>query len=704
MGSRGDHQMQPFGAGERIVAASRRIRIGPEADCFDPAPGWTGASDERTTTVDALKCSGGRVFGLSGAIVAAIMGGSAAMAGGPTNNDCSDAIVLTGLGTQSFSNVGATTSGPAVACSIGADIWYRYTATFSGQLQIDTCSGTTMDTVIAVYRGCNCGALQFVGCNDQGPGCGDGSLMIIEVTAGTCYHIRVGGFQGTTGTDTLRLIASDPQIAVNANKIITGVAAGDKLGISVSGGGRVNSGSLDDVIVGASLNDAGGTDAGRAYVRAGSSSSSSSMSTLFTFTGGDQGGQFGRAVSTGANADFNKDGRMDLVVGAPYNDEGGNDRGKVFAYSGSNGSQLWSVKGAAAGDRFGWAVTAVGDVNKDGYADVLIGAPLNDAGGKNAGRAYVYSGRNGSKLQTVTGNAKGDQLGHSVCALGDINNDGYADYAVGAPLHDTKGSQSGRVIVYSGKDKKVLQRINGATAGDRFGWSIGAATYTASGVKHTLMLIGAPYNDVGGSNAGRVYLYSRRHTNPTCGTTFCFSSAATGDKPGDFFGWSVAVGNLTGNGVVDLLVGAPKHDANGANSGRIYLFDGATGALARKFDGEAAGDEFGASVAFAGDTNNDGKKDMIIGAPFNDAGGSNAGRAYVFFSGGALTDSDGFSSPTIGIPQDLDGDGIVGAGDLAMLLQAWGPCNFCPADFNGSAKVDEADLAMLLASWTLQGP
>ena len=113
------------------------------------------------------------------------------------------------------------------------------------------------------------------------------------------------------------------------------------------------------------------------------------------------------------------------------NNTGGGDIGRAYVYSGQTGGLLWTFTGEAAGDALGFSVSGAGDVNNDGYDDLIAGAYNSDAGGANAGRAYVYSGQTAGVLWTFTGEATGDQFGGSVSGAGDVDNDGYADLIIG---------------------------------------------------------------------------------------------------------------------------------------------------------------------------------------------------------------------------------------------------------------------------------
>jgi hypothetical protein len=120
-----------------------------------------------------------------------------------------------------------------------------------------------------------------------------------------------------------------------------------------------------------------------------------------------------------------------------------------------------SLNGELDGDRFGEAVAVIGDVNHDGYADLLIGAPRNGATGDYAGRVYLYSGADRTQLDFKSGAAAGDNFGASVAGAGDVNGDGYVDYIIGAPYHDAVASDAGRAYVFSGADGALLYTFDG---------------------------------------------------------------------------------------------------------------------------------------------------------------------------------------------------------------------------------------------------
>lgn len=535
--------------------------------------------------------------------------------------------------------------------------------------------------------------------------------------------------------------------------ILSGVATGDKFGWAVSGAGDLNSDGYDDVIVGAPFNDNGGTDAGRAYIFFGGSPMNNSADV--TLTGSNAQDNFGLSVS--ASGDVNANGFADVIVGAPGSDGGGTNAGRAQIYYGGNpmnNSVDVTLNGLTAQDNFGTSVSYAGDVNGDGFSDVICGAPNNDAAGTNAGRAYVYLGSNPMNTTadlTITGAAANDIFGYSVSGNGDVNGDGYSDVVSGAPLNDAGGSYSGSVYVYFGGatlDNTVDVTLAGMT-GENFGHSVSiqgdlngdgysdilagapnnGAVFTdagrtyvyyggssvdnirdvmfsgensldnlgfkvayagdVNGDGYTDILAGAPFNNAGGTAAGKVYLYMNSMTGSDIADEYFTGSAAY-----DGLGCSVSgAGDVNGDGYSDLIVGALDYNSS---QGIAYIFFGGS-VLDNTADvtmiGEAAIDYFGQAVSRAGDVNSDGFADVIVGASGNDAGGSTAGRAYIYFGGASMNNSadvvitgaafdnlgwsvasagdvngDGYSDVVIGVPGDnaYAGKGVIYFGGQSM--------------------------------------
>jgi hypothetical protein len=408
----------------------------------------------------------------------------------------------------------------------------------------------------------------------------------------------------------------------------TGAAAFDWFGFSVGTAGDVNGDGYADVFVGAKFNDAGGTNAGRAYVYHGGPGADAVADLVLTGAAADD--EFGHSVGTAG--DFNGDNYADVIVGAPSNDAGGTNAGRAYVYFGGPGADAVAdliLTGASAGDQFGCSVATAGDVNGDGYDDVIVGAMLNDAGGTDAGRAYVFFGGPGADAVadlTLTGAAAGDRFGGSVGTAGDVNGDNRADLIVGAPFNGAGGSFAGRAYVFYGgplADAVADLTLTAEAAGDEFGVSVGTAG-DVNGDGFADVIVAGYLHD---SGVGRAYVFyggPLADSNPDL--------TLTGEAPGDQFGASVGtVGDVNRDGFADVFVGAHGNDACGAEAGRVYVFFGGPLADATadlSYCGEA-GDKFGLSAGVAGMVKGNGVPSLIVGGYLNDAGGTEAGRAYV---------------------------------------------------------------------------
>jgi hypothetical protein len=332
-------------------------------------------------------------------------------------------------------------------------------------------------------------------------------------------------------------------------------------------------------------------------------------------------------VSVRLAGDVNMDGKPDFIAGAPEN---GNifspGEGYARVYSGANGSTIWTLNGLTADDAFGMSVDGAGDVNNDGRADVIVGAP-NASGLK--GKAYVLSGMTGGILFTFEGDLAGDQLGMTVAGIGDVDNDGRPDVLAGSPLAAGGGTARGMVRIYSGMNGSVLTTINGVANNNRFGASAD--------------LVG----DVNGDGrpdfvVGSYFAGAKIYSGMTFGVLQTFTSASVDDR----FGFAVAgCGDANGDGALDVIIGAPQ-DNNVFNPGTGFarIHSGSTGALIRTLFGGTAGDRFGCSVAGARDIDGDGKAEVIVGADQDTVGAMGYARVFRGSDGLSIFTFDGLAN------------------------------------------------------------
>ena len=354
-----------------------------------------------------------------------------------------------------------------------------------------------------------------------------------------------------------------------------GQSYGDNFGTSVSSAGDVNGDGFGDLIVGAWRSFAGGSLTGRAYIFHGGPAADEFPDRVLIGAAFDD--RFGLSVASAG--DVNADGFSDVLVGAAGNDAGGTDAGRAYIYFGGPGSDAVTdviLTGAAAGDGFGWAVASAGDANGDGFADVVVGAYGNGTAGFEAGRAYVYFG--GPGLDNVadrvfTGEAAGDHFGVDVSPAGDVNGDGYVDLIATADLNDGGGTNAGRAYLFHGgpgADTVADLILTGAAAGDQLGFASAAGDMNGDGFGD--LLVGAWLNDTRATDAGRTYVY---YGGP--GADAIPDIAFTGEGGGDRLGVSVAsAGDFNADGQADVIIGAYFNDWNGADAGRAYVVTSGT--------------------------------------------------------------------------------------------------------------------------------
>ena len=445
-------------------------------------------------------------------------------------------------------------------------------------------------------------------------------------------------------------ITIDP-LATTPATTLTGEAADNYFGGSVATAGDVNGDGYADVVVGA---NAYGGYTGRAYVYLGGASglATTAATTLTGETGAFS--SFGGSVATAG--DVNGDGYADLVVGA-RSAAGGNGRAYVYL-GGATGlatTAATTLTGETTTSVFGDSVATAGDVNGDGYADVVVGARGDSV---NTGRVYVYlggaSGLATTAATTLTGEAAWNFFGMPVATAGDVNGDGYADLVVGAYGY---GGGSGRAYVYlggaSGLATTAATTLTGA-ASDQLGCSVATAG-DVNGDGYADVVVGASYYSAG---TGRAYV----HLGGASGLATTAATTLTGATNGNYFGYSVATaGDVNGDGFADVVVGAYGYSTN---TGRAYVYLGGAGGLATSatlLTGETTANSFGASVATAGDVNGDGYADVVVGAS---GYSTNTGRAYVYHGGASGLATTAATTTTGAATNNRFGASVATAGDV----------------------------------------
>jgi hypothetical protein len=420
---------------------------------------------------------------------------------------------------------------------------------------------------------------------------------------------------------------------------IEGDQAAELLGRSVGTAGDVNGDGYSDVIVGASEYDNGETDEGRAFVYYGSADGLAA-SSAWTAEGNQAGALFGSSV---ANAgDVNGDGFGDVIVGAPQYDNGETDEGRAFVYLGSSTgldtTAAWTGEPNQAAARYGVSVACAGDVNGDGYSDVIVGAQGHDNVQMNEGRAFVYHGSSTglatSPSWTGEPNQSGAFFGSCVASAGDVNGDGYSDVIIGAYLFALGQADEGVAAVYLGSANGLKNTFAWATQSNQisafYGWSVASAG-DVNGDGFSDVVVGAYSYDGGQMDEGRAYLYEGSSSGLS--TTAAWTSET--DQAGALYGYCVAsAGDVNGDGYSDVFVGAPQFDNGQSNEGRVSLYLGSASGLSTSVawtaESNQTGAAFGSSVAAAGDVNGDNHTDVIIGADGYDNGELNEGRAFLY--------------------------------------------------------------------------
>ncbi|NOY24801.1 MAG: hypothetical protein GXP62_02920 [Oligoflexia bacterium] len=421
--------------------------------------------------------------------------------------------------------------------------------------------------------------------------------------------------------------------------------------------------------------------------------------------------------SVSGAGDVNGDGYDDLLIGAPGNDNGGTRAGAAHLVLGSASPTTDSLADVGAsyiddipGDQAGYAVAGVGDVDDDGYDDILVGAPrYDDVADNEPGAAYLVLGSASPGSTNLveagiayTGVTGADWAGRAVSGAGDINGDGHEDLLVGAPGNDDAGTASGATYLVLGSTSPASTSLSEADAeyagegsSNYAGWSVsGAADVDGDGFDD--VLVGAPGNTDAGDWAGAAYL-QLGETGPASASLADADAVCTGEASGHEAGYAVSgAGDVNGDGYDDLLIGAIGNDDSGTWAGAAYLVLGSASPASRsladadaEYTGEASGDRAGYSVSGPGDVDGDGYDDMLVGAPYGYDADMRVGLTYLVLGGTAPSSTilstveprytgaaeNGFAGWSVSGADDVDGNGmtdlLIGApylGETYLLL------------------------------------
>ena len=672
----------------------------------------------------------------------------------------------------------------------------------------------------------------------------DDTRLLLSGTASESFLVR--SFDGSASitmsfvlNGATRLPLSDLDLAANANSSnlpdlieagygfrLNGDNTSDNFGHNVALIGDVNGDGFDDMLIGATLYDSPGrSDAGGAWLvfgKAGGFAQDIDFNTglpagSVRFTGEQASAQLGNSVNPAG--DFNGDGIADFLIGARYN--GGNSgyrsgatylifgtrsafAAQIDFSSDANGNGLPDFIEQGGGIRFagndtydysGFSVNSAGDVNGDGYADLLIGAiGADNVDGDSAGESYLIYGRasglpsnfdlnldSGAYLGSIAGNDLPDllengfgsrilgpdaqeQTGYAVSAAGDVNGDGFGDFLISADLADNAtGTDTGMVYLIWGKNGQLPDNIDlnvdsgaltGSTAGngvpdflengggilfsgedsgDHLGSSVSAAG-DLNGDGFDDFLLGAAYADnLAMYDAGAVYvIYGRASGLPVnfdlsvdvgnndvpdsleAGFGFRISGAYYYDALG-YYSSVTAAGDVNGDGFEDILISAYIAESPGrSDSGEAYLLFGKAGGFTTdlklnvdansndipdaleggkglRIRGPANSDWFGHSVSGGGDINGDGFDDLIIGAVVGDpTGGTDAGQAYVIYGRDFTQGGDSIKL----------GSSLAGSASVDHLIGSSGNDSFTNLGSGDSASSGAGDDSLTLVSNT----
>ena len=496
----------------------------------------------------------------------------------------------------------------------------------------------------------------------NGDGYSDVIVGAYGYTNGQFFEGRAFVYHGSTSGINTTAAATVESNQVNAS-----------MGVSVTSAGDVNGDGYSDVIVGAHFYDNGQTREGAIFVYHGSASGINTTAAA-TVESNLANAYLGYSVASAG--DVNGDGYSDVIVGAYGYTNGQSNEGAAFIYHGSasgiNTTAAATVESNQVNANMGYSVASSGDVNGDGYSDVIVGVPYFDNGQTDEGRAYVYNGAatgiNTTPVATVESNQINAQMGYSVASAGDVNGDGYSDVIVGARLYDNGQTDEGAAFVYHGSASGISTTAAATVESNQaiawMGYSVASAG-DVNGDGYSDVIVGALYYDNGQTDEGAAFVY---HGSAT-GINTTAAATVESNQANAFMGWSVAsAGDVNGDGYSDVIVGTYLYDNGQTDEGAAFVYHGsATGintTAAATVESNQVNASMGVSVASAGDVNGDGYSDVIVGAYGYTNGQNSEGAAFVYH--GSATGINTTAAATVESNQVTArmGVSVAGAGDV----------------------------------------
>lgn len=365
--------------------------------------------------------------------------------------------------------------------------------------------------------------------------------------------------------------------------------------------GDINADGVPDLLVGGDQYITYGPT--EAYVLSGADGS-----VLFSWGG------FTNAEAVAGAGDVDADGTPDLLIGSLWTNS---KAGQAKVFSGATGALLYTLDGAYGDNYFGNAVSGAGDVDHDGYDDLLIGAWGESAVRSYSGTAYLYSGQTGAIIRRYEGQIDHGYFGHAVAGMGDVDGDGVPDQLIGELGNDTLGYDTGAAYLFSGATGALIHSWIGPHGNSRFGEHLAAlGDIDQDGVDDCV--IAAMFH----SPTGRAYVIS--------GATGATIHELAGYDPEEVFADAVGpAGDIDADGVPDILVGSDRWYTSGGYTGMARVFSGVDGREIQRFSPVSPDGRCGLAVSGVGDWNGDGLGDYAVGAPAESFQGTSSGSVYI---------------------------------------------------------------------------